>query len=55
MHRDKKYGGGPFVLRPELSDENVTILWLHSGKEINSFLAIQTLPVFPVVIYSEQA
>ncbi len=55
------YGGEPFVLCPELSDENVTtgntgsILWLPSGKEINSFLAIHTLPVFPVVIYIEQA
>ena len=59
--RLRPHGGGPSVLRPEPSDENVTtgntgsILWLPSGKEINSFLAIQTLPVFPVVIYSEQA
>ena len=59
--RVNAFGGEPFVLCPELSDENVTtgntgsILWLPSGKEINSFLAIHTLPVFPVVIYSEQA
>ena len=52
-----KYGGEPFVLCPELTDENVTtgntgsILCLSSGYKINSFLAIQTLPGFPVVIY----
>ena len=51
------YGGGPFVLCPELYYENVTtgntgsILCLSSGYKINSFLAIQTLPGFPVVIY----
>ena len=45
----EEYGGGPFVLRPELTDENVTtgntgsILCLSSGHKINSFLAIQTL------------
>ena len=54
-------GGEPFVLRPELCDEKVTtgktgsILCLRSGYKINSFLAIQTLPVFPVVIFSAPA
>ena len=54
-------GGGPFVLRPELCDEKLTtgktgsILCLRSGYKINSFLAIQTLPVFPVVIFSAPA
>ena len=53
------YGGGPFVLRPELYDAKLTtgktgsILCLRS--KINSFLAIQTLPVFPVVIFSALA
>ena len=56
-----KYGGQPFVLCPELYDEKVTtgktgtILCLRSGYKINSFLAIQTLPVFPVVIFSAPA
>ena len=51
------FGGEPFVLCPELTDENVTtgntgsILCLSSGYKINSFLAIQILPGFPVVIY----
>ena len=54
-------GGGPFVLRPELCDEKLTtgktgsILCLRSGYKINRFLAIQTLPVFPVVIFSAPA
>ena len=57
MNTLMKYGGGPFVLCPELTDENVTtgntgsILCLSSGYKINSFLAIQILPGFPVVIY----
>ena len=61
INRTPPYGGGPFVLCPELYDEKVTtgntgsILGLRSGHKTNSFLAIQTLPVFPVVIYSEQA
>ena len=58
---EAKFGGGPFVLRPELYDEKLTtgktgsILCLRSGYKINSFLAIQTLPVFPVVIFSALA
>ena len=54
-------GVQPFVLCPELYDEKVTtgktgtILCLRSGYKINSFLAIQTLPVFPVVIFSAPA
>ena len=54
-------GGQPFVLCPELYDEKVTtrktgtILCLRSGYKINSFLAIETLPVFLVVVFSAPA
>ena len=46
---------------PELYDKKITtgttgsILCVRSGYKINSFLAIQTLPVFPVVIFSAPA
>ena len=55
------YGGQPFVIIPRLADEKVTtgktgtILCLRSGHKINRFLAIQTLRVFPVVIFSSLA